>query len=214
MNSSFWRWLAAVLVVGNIALWVLQVRLHPHDPAPEAMIPPLDPSLPQLVLLHERPAPERTVTADCFTIGPLNSLLAQQRAEDRLRATAGRVRGRQTDSERDRGWWVFMAAGTRPEALALTRQLAEEGLEDFFIVTRGDMENVVSVGLYENIDNARARQRQMLTRGFEAEMEVRRESVPQFWVDYQAETGMESAWRFILEGSPGAQRRSTPCWDD
>ncbi len=213
MSSSLVRWLVALLLMINMVLLVLQLR-GTTSPEPEAEIPPLDPRLPQLVLLHERPLPARVESADCFTIGPLNSLLAQQRAEDRLRASASQIRSRQTSSDRDRGWWVFLAAGTRSEAMALTRELAEAGLEDFFVVTRGDMENVVSVGLYENLDNARARQRQMQARGFNAELEVRRESVPQFWVDYQPDTGSESAWRFILEASPGAQHRSIPCWDD
>ena len=214
MNASVWRWLAAVLVVTNIALLVLHLRGNGATPEPQPEMPPLDPRLPPLVLLHERPAPDRDETNDCFTIGPLNSLLAQQRAEDRLRVSASQVRSRQTSSDRDRGWWVFLAAGTRSQAMVLTRQLAEAGLEDFFVVTRGDMENVVSVGLYENIDNARARQRQVQARGFNAELEIRRESVPQFWVDYRSEAGSESAWRFILEASPGAQHRPIPCWDD
>lgn len=214
MKDSVWPWLAALLVVTNIALLVLYLRDNGTSPDPQPEIPPLDPRLPQLVLVHERPSPNPGESADCFTIGPLNSLLAQQRAEDRLRASASQVRSRQTSSDRDRGWWVFLAAGTRSEAMALTRELAEAGLEDFFVVTRGDMENVVSVGLYENIDNARARQRQVQARGFNAALEVRRESVPQFWVDYRSEPGVESAWRFILEASPGAQHRAIPCWDE
>jgi len=214
MKELSWRWLAALLVVTNIALLVLHLRGNGGSPDPQPGIPPLDPRLPQLVLAHERPSPNRGDSADCFTIGPLNSLLAQQRAEDRLRASASRVRSRQTSSDRDRGWWVFLAAGTRSEAMALTRELAEAGVEDFFVVTGGEMENVVSVGLYENIDNARARQRQMQSRGFDAALEIRRESVPQFWVDYRGEAGQASAWRFILEASPGAQHRAIPCWDD
>ncbi len=214
MSPSLWRWLAALLLVVNVGLLVIYLRGDAGNPEPQHEIPPLDPRLPQLVLLHERPMPNTAESAECFTIGPLNSLLAQQRAEDRLRAAASQIRSRQTNSDRDRGWWVFLAAGTRSEAMALTRELAEAGLEDFFVVTRGDMENVVSVGLYENIENARARQRQMLARGFNAEMEIRRESVPQFWVDYRAEPGLDTAWRFILEASPGAQRRTIPCWDD
>ncbi len=214
MSPSLWRWLAALLLVVNVGLLVIYLRGDTGNPEPQHEIPPLDPRLPRLVLLHERPMPNTAESAECFTIGPLNSLLAQQRAEDRLRAAASQIRSRQTNSDRDRGWWVFLAAGTRSEAMALTRELAEAGLEDFFVVTRGDMENVVSVGLYEHIENARARQRQMLARGFNAEMEIRRESVPQFWVDYRAEPGLDTAWRFILEASPGAQRRTIPCWDD
>lgn len=214
MSESIWRWLAALLIVANLLLLVLHLRGSGPSPEPEPSVPPLDPGLPRLLLVQELENGDDAVQENCFSVGPLSSLLALQRAEDRLRASARQVRSRQSLSDRDRGWWVFLPAGTRTEAMALTRQLAEDGQDDFFVVTRGDMENVVSVGLYENIDNARARQHQMISRGFQAELEIRRESTPQFWVDYRAEPGLDSAWRFILEASPGAQRRSIPCWDD
>lgn len=214
MSTGFWRWTTAVLLLVNIVLLVLHIRGDVSAPVPEPDIPPLDPVLPRLTLVSPKLSSDRGVdaAARCFSIGPLNSLLAQQRAEDRLRASSLQLRSRQTAADRDRGWWVFLPAGSRSEALDLTRRLTETGLEDFFVVTRGDMENVVSVGLYENIDNARARQRQVQAAGFSAQLEVRRESVPQFWIEYQPEPGLESAWRFIIEASPGAQHRQVPCW--
>lgn len=213
MSGMWWRSLAVLFLVINVVLLVLFVRgdVGPEEPRPE--IAELDSSIPRLVLVREI-EPERADESShrrCFSIGPLNSLLAQQRAEDRLRPSSRWVRSRQTVSDRDRGWWVYLPAGNRSAALDLTRRLAETGLEDFFVVTRGEMENVVSVGLYENIDNARVRQRQVRAAGFEAQMEIRRESVPQFWVDYEAEPGVESAWRFIIEASPGARHREIPC---
>lgn len=214
MSASVWRWLAALLIVANLVLLVLHLRGGTANDEPRPTVPPLDPALPRLQLVQDLPKGQDLRADQCFSIGPLNSSLAQQRAEDRLRATALQLRSRQSLSDRDRGWWVFLPAGSRTEAIALTQQLAEDKLDDFFVVTRGEMENVVSVGLFENIDNARARQRQMMARGFQAELEIRRESAPQFWVDYQADAQLESAWRFILEASPGAQRRAIPCWDD
>jgi len=210
MSPGFWRWAVALLLMLNIGLAVIHIRGDVVQAPQQPEIPPLDPSLPGLTLVSERPTFGRA--GECFMLGPLPTLLAQQRAEDRLRPAARRIRSRQTVTDRDRGWWVYLPAGTRSEALRLTRNLAEQGLEDFFVVTRGDMENVVSVGLYERIDNARARQRQVRAAGFDAQLEIRRESVPQFWVDYEAEPGVDSAWRFIIEAAPGAQHRAIPCF--
>ncbi|MEE4638559.1 MAG: SPOR domain-containing protein [Wenzhouxiangella sp.] len=216
MNPTVWRWLVAVLLIANSVVLVLFLRGDGRGETPEPDLPPLPAEWPRLVLVAEdRPrAVESRQTQRCFSIGPLPSLLAQQRAEDRLRPLSSRVRTRQTISDRDRGWWVYLPAGSRTQALDLTRQLAERGLEDFFVVTRGQMENVVSVGLFESVDNARARQRQVIDAGFSAQMEIRRESTPQFWVDYQADPGMETPWRFIIEASPGAQHRAIPCFSD
>ncbi|TVS12944.1 MAG: SPOR domain-containing protein [Wenzhouxiangella sp.] len=213
MNPGLWRWIVALLVTANIVLAVIHIRGDVVQAPPEPETAPLDPGLPTLTLVGERPTFSHSGAGECFMLGPLPTLLAQQRAEDRLRPAARRMRSRQTVTDRDRGWWVYLPAGSRSEALSLTRNLAEQGLEDFFVVTRGDMENVVSVGLYESIENARARQRQVRTTGFDAQLEIRRESVPQFWVDYEAEPGVDSAWRFIIEGAPGAQHRPIPCFE-
>jgi hypothetical protein len=216
MSPAVWRWLVAVLLIANCVALVLFLRGNGRADAPESTLPPLPTEWPRLVLAGE--AVSGTVnsgqTRRCFSIGPLPSLLAQQRAEDRLRPVSSQVRTRQTVSDRDRGWWVYLPAGSRTQALDLTRQLAERGLEDFYVVTRGQMENVVSVGLFERVDNARARQRQVLDAGFSAQMEIRRESTPQFWVEYQADPGLEAPWRFIIEASPGAQHRAIPCFGD
>ncbi|MFP4209147.1 MAG: SPOR domain-containing protein [Wenzhouxiangella sp.] len=215
MNLAVWRWLVAVLLIANTVALVVYLRGDGQPEPPASTLPTLPDEWPRLVLVHETPSGRSPPPADqCFSIGPLPSLLAQQRAEDRLRPVARQVRARQTVSERDRGWWVYLPAGSRGQALDLTRQLTEQGLDDFFVVTRGAMENVVSVGLFEQVDNARARQRQVRNAGFNAQLEVRRESTPQFWVDYQAEPGVETPWRFIIEASPDAQHRAIPCFTE
>jgi hypothetical protein len=50
--------------------------------------------------------------------------------------------------------------------------------------------------------------------GFDAQLEVRRETVPQFWIDYRISPEERSPWRFIVRASPGAQHREIPCWDE
>lgn len=216
MNPAVWRWLVALLLIANTLALVVYLRGDTSPEPPPPAVPALPAEWPRLVLATE--AAPRMISSgpagECFSIGPLPSLLAQQRAEDRLRPVAGRIRTRQTVSERDRGWWVYLPAGSRGRALDLTRELAERGLEDFFVVTRGDMENVVSVGLFESVDNARARQRQVRAAGFDAQLEIRRESAPQFWVDYRSDPGLEAPWRFIIEASPSAQHRVIPCFEE
>lgn len=177
-------------------------------------IPPLDESLPRLELVAElSEGPQAAGVERCYTIGPLPTLLSQQRAEDRLRPFASDMRTRQTSADSDRGWWVYLPASNRAEATSLSRELAERGLEDYYVITSGAMENSVSVGLYSSIDNARARQARVRGLGFNAQLEVRRETIPQFWIDYRIDPEERSPWRFIVRSSPGSQHREIPCWD-
>ncbi|MEE4330142.1 MAG: SPOR domain-containing protein [Wenzhouxiangella sp.] len=210
-----WRWLAAALLVANVLLLLLFLRGAPPAEQEQGAIPALDPELPRLELVNELTNGDASAGEEaCYSIGPLSSLLAQERAEDRLRPFALSLRSRQTRADSDRGWWVYLTAGNRAEAVGLTRRLAEQGVEDFYVVTSGDQENTVSVGLYEDIDNARGRQARIRALGFNAQLEVRREIIPQFWVDYRIVVGERTPWRFIVRGSPGSRHREIPCWDD
>lgn len=213
MSDSTWRWIAVGLLAGNIVLFLVY-QLTDSSPAEPNRIPPLDPSLPRIDLVRDQhvDAATGTTTTGCYTIGPLPTLLAQQRAADRLRPYVDRLQTRQTSADRDRGWWVYLPAADRSEALALTRQLAEQGVEDYFVVAGGALENTVSVGLYENLDNARQRQSRIRALGFDAQLEVRRETAPQFWVDYRVGGGEAPPWRFIVRASPGARRVAIPCF--
>jgi hypothetical protein len=212
--SGTWRWLALALLLLNLTLAGLYLFGRAPSP-PEREIPPLDPGLPSLELVtelvHERRSPGAEL---CYTIGPLASELSLQRAEDRLRPFANAIRSRRTEADSDRGWWVYLPANSRAEAISLSRELAAQGVEDFYVVTSGPLENTVSVGLFQNMDNARGRQARVRALGFDVQIEVRREVIDQFWVDYRIDPDERSPWRFIVRSSPGSQHREIPCWDD
>lgn len=216
LNESVLRWVAVVLLVLNLVpgmLWLLAG--DEPVPAGPPELKPLDPGIPRLALVGEEQGDERPGAAApeaCYTIGPLPTLLAQQRAEERLEPFASQIRRRRTAADRERGWWVYLPADERGEALELTRLLADRGVEDYYVVAGGEFENAVSVGLYRDRDNARARQAQIRSLGFEPEMEIRREEVPQFWVDYRIGDAERPPWRFIVRASPGAQRVRIPCF--
>lgn len=207
-----WRWIVLVLLLANSAVFLLGRTAAPApEPAARTTIE-RNPDLPVVELISSSTTEGRNaVRGGCYTIGPLPTLLAQQRAQDRLAPFVSAMQLRQTEADRDRGWWVYLPTPDRNAALALTRQLAEKGVEDYYVIAGGALENAVSVGLYENLDNARRRQHQIRLLGFSAQLDVRRETTPQFWVDYRVEADQEPPWQFILRASPGAQRVAMPC---
>ncbi len=230
MSTATWRWLAIALLAINLVVLLLHRLDSPAQQPEQSGLPPLNPDWPRVALVNEVAGlgpseadavqvPEERAAAEapleyCYSIGPLPTLLAQQRAQERLRPFASALRERQTVADRERGWWVYLPATSRQAALELTRDLTRRGVEDYFIIADGDMANNVSVGLYENLDNARARQSRLRALGFDAQLEVRRESTPQFWVDYRIPETEQEPWRFILDASPGAQRLQIPCFED
>ncbi|NBB93841.1 MAG: hypothetical protein GVY32_11825 [Gammaproteobacteria bacterium] len=213
MKDIDWRWVAVALLATNALVFVLAQLGATPPPERDGELTPIDPNLPRAEFIAHSGGDEDSAEPACYTIGPLPTLLSQQRAVDRLGPFTTHLQTRQTEADRDRGWWVYLPAASRSEALDLTRRLAERGVEDYYVVAGGPLENAVSVGLYENIDNARERQRRVRTMGFDAQLEVRREAVPQFWVDYRVAAGESPPWRFIVRASPGAQRLQVPCTD-
>ncbi len=206
-----WQFAAIVLVLVNSVLLVLG-QLQP--PAAEPLPPPPEPAqdLPRVELIAEAWRRDRSGGPRCYTLGPLSSLVQQRRAQDRLRPFVNTMRLRTTQADRDRGWWVFVAAASRSGAIETARELAALGVEDYFVVADGDLPDAVSLGLFEQMENARQRQNRIRRMGFDAQLEVRREDVPQFWVDYQIDPGQRSPWRFILRASPGARNFEIPCF--
>jgi len=208
--TNFWRVAVILLVLINSLVLVLRALQPAPRPLPDA--PRLDPDLPRAALVDDSSRRETASGPRCFTIGPLATLVQQSRAQDRLRPFVNQFRLRTTTADRDRGWWVFVAAPNRSGAIALAKGLAERGVEDYFVVADADVPDAVSLGLFENLDNARRRLASIRRLGFDAQMSVRREDVPQFWIDYQIDPGSRSPWRFILRASPGARRLQIPCF--
>ncbi|NKI34249.1 SPOR domain-containing protein [Wenzhouxiangella sp. XN79A] len=205
-----WRIAAVLLVVVNLALLVLGQMQPP--PAPRLPPPVADPDIPQLELIALDWQESQAQGPRCFTIGPFATLVQQSRAEDRLRPFASEIRPRRTEADRDRGWWVFVAAPSRSSAIELAQELASRGVEDYFVVADEDLPDAVSLGLFERRENARARLARIRSMGFDAQLAVRREDIPQFWLDYRIDPGERSPWRFILRSSPGAKHFAIPCF--
>jgi len=209
--TGFWRIAVVALVLVNSGLLLLRVLERPSPAAPSQS--PVDPAIPQADLLGEDASAEARATAPrCFTIGPMATQVQQQRAEDRLTPFANSLRLRTTEADSDRGWWVFVAAANRSAAIDTARELAERGVEDYFVVADRDLPDAVSLGLFERRENARRRRSEIRELGFDAQMSIRRETVPQFWIDYQVDPGQRAPWRFILRASPGARMLPIPCW--
>ncbi len=95
--------------------------------------------------------------------GRLHERIAQQSAETQPPLKSDPPEGRTL-------WRVFLATSTRDEAELAILQLAESGVEDFYIVPDGDLKNVVSLGLYGDIANARTRETAIKRLGFDARL--------------------------------------------
>ena len=161
----------------GVGLWW---TLH-RDPVP-APLPPLEKGVAGLTLLREAersplpaaaeldaaPAPLADMPV-CLSIGPFETPAELRAAMARLMPEVGRIQFRELPATALRGYRVFLpAAANRAEALASARALAARGLRDYYVVTAGDQQNTVSLGLFRDLENASRRQAEVQAFGYTA----------------------------------------------
>ncbi len=200
------RWLLAVLVLLNIGLlmWGSWYREMPAEegrtPLPpvnaERMIPL---STPGLALRARpatpKPAPVVSAPADtpvkvqhCVSIGPFESSeLAEQNGR---RLTDAKIAYQpRTDANRiESSYWIYLPRlPSRKAAENKRKELTRLGIEDHFIMQEPGMENVLSLGLFAQLDNAHRRMQELEGKGIKAKQETRYRTRTLYWLDIAAE---------------------------
>lgn len=201
--------LFGVVLALNIALLVTNVFFGPPTLPRSAVRPEDIRSERTLLLLSERPlassAPSSRV-ADanpsppvpgaalppdglCFTLGPFSRPEEAISAVMQLKARNLDARARKKDEPMAAGYLAFIApAKTRAEARGMLRKLHQQGI-DSFIVTQGDKNNAISVGIYSDIAQAQARQSELRAKGYAVLVEPRGTLKQEHWVDISGTKG-------------------------
>jgi cell division septation protein DedD len=195
--------------------------------APEPQFSATDPNVPGLVLLHERdaaamstaatdadaaaqPVDPAAPVAQCGSLGPFETQSDLRRGLELLTPQVTRIQFQERAMESTRGYWVYLPAySDRDTALKAARQLNQAGVRDYYVVTAGDHENTVSLGLFRDRENAMRRQGQISALGFPARLEERTEVERQFWIEFE-----QGAAAPDLSQLPGAELLSLkprPC---
>ncbi len=171
-----------------------------QQPAP----PPAALSAPALVLLSERDnaaMSEAARSADaaqavaaggtpavCSALGPFKDQTELKRGLEVLTPQVTRIQYQESSNVTTRGYWVYLPAfDSRDAALKSARQLNAAGVRDYYVVTAGDHENTVSLGLFRDRDNAARRQSQIAALGFPARLEERTEVERAWWIEFERE---------------------------
>ena len=191
----FLRALFVLLLALNIGAGCWLLFAAPREPA---ALPATDPGVPSLQLLSERDAaaahPELDSVPEsdadlandvCRTLGPFQTQADARAAANALRPLVKRSRTRETQQTQTRGYWVYFAAApSREAALATARQLADKKVRDYYVVTAGEQQNMISLGLFRDQNNAERRRAELAALGFDPKVNTRTEDLPVYWIDF------------------------------
>jgi len=177
-----------------------------------SQLPATDRGVPKLVLLSEQeehageanaaelatapesPADLRNDT--CTSIGPFGTQADMRGALNALTPLVSRIQYREAHATETRGYWVYLPAmSSREQALAIARQLSAKGVRDYYVVTAGDQQNTISLGLFRDHGNAEKRRNEVATLGFTPELITRTEELPVYWVDFASDPQHPLNWR-------------------
>jgi hypothetical protein len=223
MGLMFVRLLFLLLVALNVGAgaWLAFGRV----PAP-TLPPATDPGVPELRLLsetrhaaHPGKAPAAsaatapTSRGACSTLGPFMTTVDMRTAMQALSPHVARIQYREEQVRRSHGYWVYLpAAPDREGALDAARGLAAKGIHDYYVVTAGDSQNTISLGLFNDQSNAEKRLTQLQALGFAAKVEQRIDTEPAYWVDYAVPADATFDWQAWLPGRSDLQAKPIDCF--
>jgi len=215
----FLRLLFLLLLALNLGAgaWLLFGRV----PA-RALPPPADPGVTELRLLPEQPAraPARAPAASapaiaetCSTLGAFTTAVDMRAAMQALSPHVARIQYREEQVSHSHGFWVYLpATADREAALDEARKLAGKGINDYYVVTAGDAQNTISLGLFDNASNAQNRVATLKQLGFPAQVKQRVDTEPAYWVDYAVKAGGSFDWQAWLPGRNDLRAKPIDCF--
>jgi hypothetical protein len=181
-----------------------------HREPPQPVLPATEKGVSSLALLGEAEPPSMPDAAElstapealsansvCLSIGPFSTPADLRRAMNSLMPNTERIQYREVAAVALRGYRVFLpAAGSRAQALATARALSQHGITDYYVVTAGDQQNTVSLGIFRELENASKRHDAVAALGYDPSIEARTEQAPQWWIDLAAKA--EFDWRALV----------------
>lgn len=216
------RLLFIIALLSNIGLYIYDRQNRPKVKSFTAT----DPGIDELVLLSELDT-ENTIWEDqntdqntspqafnqaCYSVGPFNSKSETTLILDALKNDVIKIRTRKVISTQEAGYWVFIPAmKSREEALNVGRRLSQLNIKDYYVVTGGENENTLSLGLYRESSNADARLQELLSKGFNAQKQIRVEQWPEFWLDYVIASDQVERLPNVTELNPDIRTNKVEC---
>ncbi len=192
------RYLFIALLLLNIGFFIWLERF---SATPQKTFTAVDPGTQSLVLLSELDdnslsndstteslntnQVDETINLRCFAAGPYTEEATVLTAAENIKPQVLKSNIRRLTTTQEAGYWVYIPAlPSRQEALKKGRELAAAFVKDYYVVTSGNNENSISLGLYREPFNADNRVNQLKQKGFAVEKETRLEQWPEFWLDF------------------------------
>ena len=149
-------------------------------------------------------------TRYCGLVGPITKLPQAEAAKERLLEAGVESSLQEVVESETKGFWVLIPPlADRAEGNRMVSRLRGKGVKDMWLFTRGELDNAISLGLYNRRKNAEIRQEQLKSLGFETEVRPRLEHRTSYQLSLSA--AEPEAIERVSELLPRLDSRSSSC---
>lgn len=211
------KWLAAVLVLLNVAFAMWGVWFKDRLPADQAAQPPLHPERIRLltepgVTLERRPATPKSTALSCYDIGPF----ASQDLADTTRASLEALKLAVSTSMQSQTTVVGYRVAVGPfasaaEAERRRAELVRRKLKDVMVIAGSDRRFTVSLGVFSKPELAQQYQRELAGKGVHATTEEVSGTQTTYWLHASAAAAAPLAALARQTWPPGVGVRGARC---
>lgn len=150
----------------------------------------------------------------CYTVGPFTTRSLAETYASTMQTQGLTVSQREKIEQLNLGYRVYIEPlENREAAIALTRELNNLGINDYFIINDDAYKNGISLGLFKQKSGAIRRMAQIRRFNFEVAMEARQRETTIVWLDIEDNNAQfsEEYWQELSESDTQLQRLSKKC---
>lgn len=142
----------------------------------------------QTAMLDSAPNRDKKYTA-CYSLGPIEQTTLLKSVVSQLQQLQVDIIQRKETRQVVLGHWVFLPSfPTWQDARKKVTELEEKGINDIFILGRGEMKNAISLGLFKKEESAKRRLAQLTKLGIKPHVETQQTTKEITWLDINTES--------------------------
>ena len=152
--------------------------------------------------------------AICTLIGPFAELLKGEQLLQRMRALEIEGSMRELEMPGEKAFWVYLNPEiSQKAALRRLHELQAKNI-DSFVIPRGDLANGISLGMFNQSDQAQKAAKSLIDQGYAAKIKPVERSYQESWVVLNAQEAQKVSaelWFQLLDGLPNLHQRQNFC---
>ena len=175
-------------------------------PEPELLEPDEDFTMSES--LNGLQPPGSGLAIGCQTLGPIMAVAQLRSLDGKLGELGLESRRRTTGDQKAIGYWVYLPAMERSQALEIKARLDKHKDKDYYI----GKDNLISLGIFKVKSRADVRLAQVRKLGLEAVLEARYRKDTVHWLDIDRQSGAAVDLGAVLEEYPGISLQEQACY--